>query len=726
MRQIFTFLFLFVGSFSIGQVSFVDMSEGSGIDHLGKTWGSSWGDFNGDGLLDLYISNHYNRVDDSLGGIYLQDVPEIFINLGNNMFLNMDYIINPLDGNDLHGSLIFDFDNDGDDDLLITSGGSTRNLFFVNDGTSTFTLENLSETFGIDLFGGRGRMASVIDLDQNGIADVVLSNLQNSDGTAPTSVYTRQEDEVFENVNLEANFSVPVASHGTLMDMNGDGIAEFVLMVGNRFKIYDFQTEEFIEESEITIAGNTTDYILGDFNGDLLTDAFFTRAHKNSDIVLKNDHTIQALMQNGPPDYHLTSFTFESSDSIEISIRGRVPIQYNFTIHLGNNDVQNVTGYQSLIIHPNQSIYQGFQDVEDSQENTHIFIGRVDGKWKVQSSNFTFDSEIGITVKGHSEILNFEASFEAESSSNLDNLHMNQGNFQFMPQGMSVLQESDNSRMGVVGDFDNDMDLDIYVVCGTGALNTPNYLLENVNNVTWTRHSEAWGANGDGDGIGESVTVADINNDGFLDLFVGNGMSVFFLEEAKYNLYTNEGNDNNWLGIKLIGETATKGGYGAVVYAVAGGVKQVRTQNGGEHHRCQNDQRILFGMAQNMVVDSVIVKWPCGSTQILLNVPVNQYLEIVEEECVLDLDVSVNQENYLEIFPNPTFEWFRISSNYNGEATIKIFDISGKKVDEINHFFSDNMDISHQLKLQPGVYLVEFLPKSQALQFHRTLKLVVQ
>jgi hypothetical protein len=203
-------------------------------------------------------------------------------------------------------------------------------------------------------------------------------------------------------------------------------------------------------------------------------------------------------------------------------------------------------------------------------------------------------------------------------------------------------------------------------------------------------------------------------------------MSVFFLEEAKYNLYTNEGNDNNWLGIKLIGETATKGGYGAVVYAVAGGVKQVRTQNAGEHHRSQNDQRIHFGMAQNTVVDSIIVKWPCGSTQILLNVPVNQYLEINEEECILDLAESLNKENYLEIFPNPTFEWFRISSNYSGEATIKIFDISGKKVDEINHFFSDNMDLSHQLKLQPGLYLVEFLPKSQIREFHKTLKLVVQ
>lgn len=709
------------------QIHFDDVSAGSGIDYRGKSYGSSWGDINGDGLPDIYVSCHYNPYDDGLGIYYQNDFPRIYINLGNGQFSDSIYVIDPTESGDLHGALIFDFDNDGDNDLLITSGGNTGNLFYINNGNTDFTLDNQSQEYGIDEYLGRGRMASVLDLDHNGIPDVVLSNQQNPDGSQPTSVFTRQGGNPFVLANAAADFSVPLASHGTLMDMNNDGVAEFVMLEGNQFRIYDIQSEAFVDTSDMFVSGLTTDYLLADFNGDLKTDVFLTRAKKSTDVLQVDSNTIHADLRIGSPVDGVTGFSFASTDSIEISVRSRSASDYDYTFHFGNDSVQHVLGFPHFMADPNDTVYQGIQNIEAGQSNTHIFIGRVDGKWKVQSSNLTTNGEIAIYVRSQSTITDLVANYSTVGGSTLDNLNINNGNFEFTQVPVAGLSASDNSRMGVAGDFDNDMDMDIYVVCSTSAGNKPNYLLENIDNQSWVRHDDGAGATGDGPGVGEAVSVGDYNNDGFLDLFVSNGMSVFFLDSAKYDLYRNQGNGNHWLGLNLIGATDTRGGYGAVVYAVAGGVKQVRTQNGGEHHRSQNDQRIHFGMGGNIMVDSLIVKWPCGVEQILLNVPVDQYMDVHEPSCTVEVPEVSRATGFLSITPNPAGSAFWVVSNYQGDATVMIHDMTGKKVDEFTaHLSGPGTRMMHSISLVPGIYSVEFLPHDRSNAFHETMKLVVR
>jgi hypothetical protein len=53
-------------------------------------------------------------------------------------------------------------------------------------------------------------------------------------------------------------------------------------------------------------------------------------------------------------------------------------------------------------------------------------------------------------------------------------------------------------------------------------------------------------------------------------------------------LYHNAGNANHWLEIDLEGPRSNRDGVGAVVYINAGGVTQVRMQDGGIHNRGQN------------------------------------------------------------------------------------------------------------------------------------------
>lgn len=728
MRTLALLITVAIINFVNAQISFVDVTSGSGIDYRGKTYGSSWGDINGDGLMDIYVSCHYNIFDDPLGYFYVNDFPRIYINEGDGHFSDSIYVIDPTQGNDLHGALIFDFDNDGDNDLLITSGGSAMNLFYVNDNSTSFALNNMSQEYNIDFDGSRGRMPSVLDLDHNGVPDVVLSNQENSDNAEPTSVFIREDGGIFELYNDQAGFDVPLASHGTLMDMDNDGKSEFVMLTGNQLKIYDVQTGVFNEAGAINIASSTTDYVMGDFNGDLKTDVFFTEARKQASYMSQVDtNRIQADIQIGPSVVGSTYFMFSSADSIEITIRARRANEYDYMLHLGSDTIRHVTNYVDYVIHPNEAMYQGIQEIEADQVNTHVFIGRVEGQWKVQASNQTFNGELGIAITAKSAITDFQPVLTNFGGATLNNLNINNGGFGFTQVPVPGLQETDNCQMGVTGDFDNDMDLDIYVLCSNGATNQPNYLLENIDNQSWVRHDDGGGATGDGAGIGDAVTVADYDNDGFLDLFVSNGYSLFFLDSAKYNLYRNQGNANHWLGLNLIGATDTRGGYGAVVYSVAGGMKQVRTQNGGEHHRSQNDQRIHFGMGGNTVVDSVIVIWPCGVVQTLVDVPVDQYLDVHEPSCTVGVPEAPTTDDYLTIAPNPAQQSFSILSDYKGDADIRIRDISGKLVDEFTaRLQGAGGKLIHPVSLVPGMYTLEFLPQVGSGKFHRTLKLMVR
>lgn len=70
---------------------------------------------------------------------------------------------------------------------------------------------------------------------------------------------------------------------------------------------------------------------------------------------------------------------------------------------------------------------------------------------------------------------------------------------------------------------------------------------------------------------GESFGCAwgDYDNDGFLDLVVGNGGASLTSPPSSVNshnfLYHNNGNTNAWLGVKLVGSRSNRAGIGAKV-----------------------------------------------------------------------------------------------------------------------------------------------------------------
>jgi hypothetical protein len=87
----------------------------------------------------------------------------------------------------------------------------------------------------------------------------------------------------------------------------------------------------------------------------------------------------------------------------------------------------------------------------------------------------------------------------------------------------------------------------------------------------------------------------------------------------------------------------------------AGGVAQVRHQNGGIHHRAQDFQRLHFGLGAESLVDRVAVLWPSGLTQVLENVAADQILAIVETSDTACGDGMDNDGDGLTDYPEDTF-----------------------------------------------------------------------
>ena len=139
------------------------------------------------------------------------------------------------------------------------------------------------------------------------------------------------------------------------------------------------------------------------------------------------------------------------------------------------------------------------------------------------------------------------------------------------------------------GDFDNDMDVDLYFACRTGASNLPNIVYENLGNGTFREVANAAGAVGpvgvavaSGAGTADSAIAGDYDVDGFLDLFVTNGFNLRPLEFGGPNsLFHNLGNANHWIELDLASTASDHDAVGARVYATANGVTQMRVQNGG-------------------------------------------------------------------------------------------------------------------------------------------------
>ncbi|MGB5695068.1 MAG: CRTAC1 family protein, partial [Polyangiales bacterium] len=193
------------------------------------------------------------------------------------------------------------------------------------------------------------------------------------------------------------------------------------------------------------------------------------------------------------------------------------------------------------------------------------------------------------------------------------------------------------------GDYDNDGFIDLFVTVvdcvglSVECLAVPkparshNFLYHNEGDGTFVAITEGSVVN---DVTTECIGASwgDYDNDGFLDLFVSQG--VFATEPQTNLLYHNEGNDNAWLNVKLVGTVSNHSAIGAKVWVnvfYRGESRwQLREISGGDGNANQQSLNAEFGLADATVIDTLRVEWPSGAVQEMHDVAPGQFLTITE------------------------------------------------------------------------------------------------
>ncbi|MDA2933275.1 FG-GAP-like repeat-containing protein [Acidobacteria bacterium AH-259-D05] len=185
---------------------------------------------------------------------------------------------------------------------------------------------------------------------------------------------------------------------------------------------------------------------------------------------------------------------------------------------------------------------------------------------------------------------------------------------------------------GGVADLDNDGYADLYFGTGDPTIwrLEPNRFFRNNGNGTFSDLTMYTGLGNLAKGHG--TVFSDYDQDGDLDMYTQLG-GFFPADWAENELYRNElGNANNWLQVKLVGEPSNRFGIGAKLTLKAGALLVYREIQGSSGFGSTDSYRVHFGLAKNESAEWLEIIWPSGKKQILRNIPANQVITVREED----------------------------------------------------------------------------------------------
>lgn len=199
-----------------------------------RSRGSQFTDVDLDGDLDLYITNYFLETD------------ELYLNDGNGYFLSVtppksvgqsDVVSNHGTGSDW-----YDFDNDGDFDLLIPQLAHPPYLIDLDHrGTTIFrndsgTFTDLRDSHGIE-YEETHAGSTFGDVNNDGLVDLLTTVYY---GCRYVDLYLQQEDHHFELSTYQSGLSkIATGNDACFVDYNNDGLLDLAMGIKGQFRLFE-------------------------------------------------------------------------------------------------------------------------------------------------------------------------------------------------------------------------------------------------------------------------------------------------------------------------------------------------------------------------------------------------------------------------------------------------------------------------------------------------------
>ena len=528
-------------------VTFVDATDEAGIrfQHSSGTRssllpedmgsGAAFADIDNDGDLDLYIVNIPRPLTQNAS--VASETNVLYRNNGDGTFTDITDIAGIGHQGYGMGCVFADYDSDGNLDLYVTNYGT--NVLYRNNGDSTFS--DVTKTAGVSCeLWSTG--AAFADVDGDTHLDLYVCNYV---------TYDLEKLEQMQEESLQSGKPVPSALNPHVFEPqdnvfyrnNGDGTFSDVT-------------------AEVGIAapgGRSMQCMFSDFDND-----------NDLDLYVANDTSVNYLYRNDGNG----AFTDVSNESWAADFRGSMGLAAGDYDDDGDIDI-----FMSHWIDEENTLYRNL--LKENPSSGHIRF--------VDESYSAMLAEVSIKLIGWGTAL-----FDYDNDGDLDIFVTNGSTFQELKQPEVLIPQIDAL-------YRNDGDGSFSDVSETSGITT-----------LPTR-------------VGRGATFGDYDNDGDIDIFVVNN-------HAPPTLLRNDGgNRNAWLHVELIGIDGNRNAIGAKIQLKTAERTQVREVYAGESYMSANSFIVEFGVGNNTQIETLQVTWLNGDVQKLHNIPVNQQVRVKQE-----------------------------------------------------------------------------------------------
>jgi hypothetical protein len=562
------------------------------------------GDFNNDGLQDLYFTGNVvsNKLYLNKGKLKFQDITKEAGVDGN--------------GRWCRGVSVIDINNDGWMDIYVCVSmekdpRKRENLLYVNQGLDKNGIpvfKEMAAEYGLN-DTTHSTMAAFFDYDNDGDLDMYLAVNVILPSSNPSVFRPKITDGSFPSTGrLYRNDWNPVLKHPVFTDVS--------------------------KQAGVTIEGYGHAVSIADFNLDGWKDIFVTNDFNSNDLLYINNHD-GTFTDKAASYFKHTSANGMGQDVIDMNNDGLSDVveldmnpedNYRKKMMMGSNSYQTYLnsdhfGYQYQYVRNSLQLNQGPR-IENDSIGDPVFsdvgyfsgISQTDWSWCPLVADFNNDGFRDIIITN---------GFPKDVTDH-DFVSFRMGSSQVASKEFTLAQ------------------IPQVKLC--------NYAFKNNGDCTFSNVSKDWGITTPT--FSNGAAYADLDNDGDMDMIVNNindDASIYentSMNSSKKHL--------NYIAVKLKGDSLNLNGLGAWIELYYNNKIQAYEQSPYRGYLSTVQIEPHFGLGNVSKIDSLIVKWPNGKEQILTNVSANQMVTVSKKDAKLSYSFLKPKNKGLPLFNDVT------------------------------------------------------------------------